>query len=564
MTRRNNLRSLLLLFSLPFLLFPRQQTEAPPLKARKLLIIGSSLAAGWVTSLEERHDFQNGFAQRLARLLADRKIEVINVSEPGNTTADVLKRLERDLIQKKPDMAAVFLSVGNEGLATEPEKAVEKFKKGMTEIIGTLKNAGIRPIVGSGYASQLYTPEQYRLVKETNLWLNTLGVPLINLLGGLEDGKGHFPDELLFDHSHPLNRGHEELFYAVVPSLFTVDRAETALPDSLPERGVVLPRKGLRRDLLSYIPKDLMHSFAVSFSFKTLTDTPLMKITFGDDTWETAVVRGQIVHGIKGSRLQSELSVNDGKWHTVVLSHRHLPGRTTVYLDGMALGNIEERRIPRQFLLGPKGARDLSLRNLLVYRSALNEDEAGRISRGRLWRGSLELFAPLDEPIKPGQTVKNLAGTDAILVARSRRFSEDLELIEEKILHSETERQNEKQFPEKEAIVLPESDSGKYSGVYEIGPGDRVELTFQDGAYHFVDRGQRQEIFPESAERFFIKHPLMEIGIAFSGLQNDRYTKLSMTINGQTRMTAQWVDPAAPPPAPKPTVRKRKKKKSQE
>ncbi len=485
---------------------------------------------------------------------------MINVSEPGNTTADVLKRLERDLIQKKPDMAAVFLSLGNEGLATEPIKAVENYKKGMTEIIGTLKNAGIRPIVGSGYASNLYTSEQYRLVKETNLWLNTLDVPLINLLGGLEDGKGHFPDELLFDHSHPLNRGHEELFYAVVPSLFTVDAAETALPDSLLERGVVLPRKGLRRDLLSYIPNDVMHSFAVSFSFKTLKDTSLMNIAFGNEPSETAVVQGKLVYKIGEHRLQSTAVVQDGSWHTAVIVHRHLPGRTTLYLDGMALGNIEESRIPRQFLLGPKGAREVSLRNLLVYRSALNDDEIELIGRGKLWRGSLEVFAPLDEPIRPGQAVKNLAGTDAVLVARSRRFTDDLEAIERKIINSETERETEKIFPEKEVIVLPESDSGRYSGVYEIGPGDRVELMFLDGAYYIVDRGQRQEIFPESPELFFIKHPLMEIGIAFSGLQNDRYTELRMTINGQTRMTAKWVDPAAPPPEPKPTRRKKKKK----
>ena len=76
---------------------PFKKKEQSQVFQKKVVIIGSSLAAGWVTSREGRYDFQNGFAQRLGRLLAERGFDVVNVSVPGDSTRDVLDRLEKDL-----------------------------------------------------------------------------------------------------------------------------------------------------------------------------------------------------------------------------------------------------------------------------------------------------------------------------------------------------------------------------------------------------------------------------------------------------------------------------------
>ena len=128
----------------------------------------------------------------------------------------------------------VTLSLGNEGLdSAAPEKAVRNFKAGIEQIITRLKAKGIIPVIGSCYASNLYSAKSYRLVKETNLWLNELNMPFINLLGGLDDGNGHMPHELLFDASHPMNRGHEELFYTIPPGLFSSLLAGQPVPISL-------------------------------------------------------------------------------------------------------------------------------------------------------------------------------------------------------------------------------------------------------------------------------------------------------------------------------------------
>jgi lysophospholipase L1-like esterase len=535
----------------------------------RLVIIGSSLAAGWVTSLEERHDFQNGFAQRLARLLGERNVEVIISAQPGDSTADVLKRLDRDLLVHRPDMALVTLSLGNEGLIEAPEKAVEKYKKGMLEIVSALKNAGIRPILGSCYASNRLNSDHYRILQETNLWLSSLGLPLVNLLGALDDGRGHFPPDLIFDHSHPMNRGHEELFTAIPPGFFLSPPTKTVLPDLLPAYGVILPPRGLGKALVSYIPGDPMHSFALAFSFKTQKDTPLASIQSQPLPLELAISQGRLAYRSGAQTLLSGGMVSDGNWHTVILSHHHLPGETTLVLDGIPVGSVPESHIPRQFLLAPKGARGLSVRNLLVYRAALSALEASHLSQGKLFRGSLEVFAPLDEALKARQTVKNLSGTGAILFSQIRNFKKDLAALEEKIARSETRRLLEKTFPARTAIHLPPGNEAAYTGTYEIKPGDQVTIEWTDETFWMVDHDQRQDIYPETPACFFIRHPLMNIEIRFSQPQNDRFTRLGIYINGQPRMKARWLDPLAvkkaeTPPPPKKTKKRKKNTEKKE
>lgn len=85
----------------------------------EIVVIGSSVAAGWVTGREARQDLQNGWAARLERLLATRGWTLANRSVPGNDTKAVLDRIEEDLLAREPRYAIVGLSMANEGLETE-------------------------------------------------------------------------------------------------------------------------------------------------------------------------------------------------------------------------------------------------------------------------------------------------------------------------------------------------------------------------------------------------------------------------------------------------------------
>lgn len=547
------------LLLMPIFSLRAQESVTGPAATPRLVIIGSSLAAGWVTSWKEYHDLKNGFAQRLARHLEEKGIEVIIAAEPGDTTRDAIKRLDRDLLSLQPDMALIVLSLGNEGLAENAIGAVENYKKGLLEIIDRLKKARIRPILGSCYASNLYSPQQYRVVQETNLWMNCLGLPLINFLGGLDNGSGHIPADLAYDHSHPLNRGHEELFYAISPSLFSTKAGTTELPIDLPTLGVIMPPKGLAKPLISYIPGDIIHSFALSFSFKHRQDTPLAQIGGQDREPALAIVENRLVYRTGGQTVDSE-SVEPNAWHTVILSHRHLPGTTYLYLDGTCLGTVRETLTPRQFLLGPKGARAVSLRNLLIWRAALSELECRQISQGRLYRGSLEVFAPLGEPLRAKQRVKNLVSDEAVLFSQVRHLKPDLLALEQKIQAGEEQRKAEPVFPERTIIPIPVSERDRYLGEYEIKPGDRVSIDWSEGSFWIIDQGRKQDIHPETPERFFIKQPIYEINVLFSELVNGHFKRLNMTINGQNRLQASWVDPMDTPPK-KPVKQKKKTRK---
>lgn len=536
-----------LFFSFMGILHSNKQKNDPIEASRKkIVIIGSSLAAGWVTNHDERHDFQNGFAQRLARMLAERGFDVVNVSVPGNTTQDVLDRLEKDLFAHNPDIAMVFLSLGNENLASDtPEKAVSNFKSGMERIIARLKARSIIPVIGSCYASNLYSAQAYRLLKETNLWLNELNLPYINLLGGLEDGYGHFPAELLFDANHPMNRGHEELFYAIPPGLFPSLLAGQPVPVAVSSQGAAAPGQPSARPMFRHVPRDVMHSFALAFAFKAGGDTPIARIDAGSLTLTLVIEQGRLSYGNGAEKLYGKRLVSDGVWHWLALSHRYLPGKTTLYIDGVSLGEVKESRIPRQFIVGPAGCHDAAFRNFLIYRAALSDDEAALISQGKLWRGSLEVYAPLNDSLGKDRPAANLAQSNATVSSYAEAPVVALEAIEKKIKISEEQRLNEKVFPEKSVVELPQENLSRYTGVYEIKPGDRISVDWQNNTFWIVDQGKKQDIYPESPERFFIKHPKMEIEIHFFNLKGNHFNEIKMVINGQVQIQARLVDSPA-------------------
>ncbi len=526
---------------------PAQKAPGAPKAAdgrKKIVVVGSSLAAGWVTSHEKRYDFRNGFAYRLERLLAERGFDVVNAAVPGDTTKDVLDRLDRDLVAVKPDLAFVVLSLGNEGLAgPDPQQAVDNFKQGMTRIVARLKEAGIPAVLGSCYASNLFAPDQYRLLQDTNRWLDGLGLPLVNFLGALEDGRGHFPEELLYDPSHPGNRGHEELFYAIPPSLFPSLLAGRPLPPALSPAGPEAPGRKGKRPAAGFVPDDVMHSFSLAFAFRSGGDGPLARVDAGEKTVEIRLESGRVRYAGTADGVLASLPAADGKWHQVVLSHRHLPGETSLYVDGVCQGAVRESLVPRCFQVAPPPGRPAEYRDLRVYRAALTAVEAAGLARGDFCRASLELYAPAVFSAEGNRPGPNLAQTAARLLTDRNETAEALRRIEEKIRRSDEQRRAEAVFPEKVALRLPPGQESLYTGTYEVGPGDSVSIEWAGGAFFVVDKGRRQQIFPETPECFFVKYPVADIEVVFSDRRDRGYGKLELRINGQARLQASRKEP---------------------
>ena len=91
--------SLVFLFLSPFI----QAQENQETENKKIVILGSSVSTGWVTSYEEQYDFKNGYAYRLERYLKDKGYDVINKGIPGDNTKDALERFDEDVLSEKPE-----------------------------------------------------------------------------------------------------------------------------------------------------------------------------------------------------------------------------------------------------------------------------------------------------------------------------------------------------------------------------------------------------------------------------------------------------------------------------
>lgn len=113
----------------------------------------------------------------------------------------------------------------------------------------------------------------------------------------------------------------------------------------------------------------------------------------------------------------------DGNWHNLVLSHYTARGETLFYVDGQLAGRTAERLEPKSFHLGEvTGAAAFRLRDVLLYRSALNADEVSALQAGTLLQSSLEIYAPLvDTIVAAGAPVENRAQSLSAFIAGADR-----------------------------------------------------------------------------------------------------------------------------------------------
>ncbi len=178
---------------------------------KKLIFIGSSVCAG-VGAENNR-----GWSALLADRLAAQGWQTGNCAIGGQTTADILLRLDRDVIQHRPDVCAVGLGLANEGLprardALSARVAQGIFESNLKKIVQALENAGIRPMLGGLYPNNEYRPFQYEILLETEAHMAAWGVPVFHWLSTLDDGRGHFRQGLYHDPWHPNERGYEAMY----------------------------------------------------------------------------------------------------------------------------------------------------------------------------------------------------------------------------------------------------------------------------------------------------------------------------------------------------------------
>jgi lysophospholipase L1-like esterase len=492
---------------------------------RKIIILGSSVASGWVTSYQEKYDFKNGYAYRLERYLADKGFIVINKSVPGDNTADVLARFDKDVLYENPDIVLIGLSLANEGLETgDPDSVSLSFETGMKKIIERCEENNIKPVLGLCYANNNFTPEQYSYLKKMNLKMNCWGYPCINFLGALEDGNGHFPEGTTFDPNHPNNLGHEEFYLSIPPGLFKAIEDGKQIPEkAMNNESTILGKKG-KADQLYYIPSSLMHSFSFGFDFKASRAGTLALIwSDGSELSISLNKDNRIVCRSRSIALTSH-PLQDRDWQQLIIVQRYADSTMLVYVNGKLVSEFKGQLEPTAFIIGSNNST-FEFRNLIIYRSALNCDEIQAGERN-LIHASMECYAPLQDGC-----FDNLAQNNTELVPDPLNPEELLKRSTEMIQKAFESRRNELIVLPKKAIDLDPAVYRPYAGKYEMSESDYFEVEVEDDKIYFIDRGQRAEILPESETVFFYPYP-GEITFTFNMDADGNVISLTANLNG--------------------------------
>jgi hypothetical protein len=288
----------------------------------KLVVVGSSVATGAIIlgSPSYYHDFDQdqddtgwggsenryalyGWAGRLREQMTQPERprvpggsttdwQLINVSVPGDTTGLVRARFEPDVTRQyaapltafsEPDIVMISLSLANEGLvfASDPQVPWRSFRDGMQALVEMCTERGYYPVISYVYPHRLYDPAKYALVKEMNLLMASWGVTAINFLGALDNGFGQWAEGFITDDGHPNFIGHEEMYYAIPPTLFDAiaKDGKVQVPAFATGDGFQrLQGEAAGAHFLEFVPDHAMRAFTMSMEVRADGDGIIAEI----------------------------------------------------------------------------------------------------------------------------------------------------------------------------------------------------------------------------------------------------------------------------------------------
>ena len=412
--------------------------QAP--RPRRVAVFGSSVANGTGDELRKE-----GYTGRLRELLAPKGWEVLNLSRGGDNTRTMAPRFApegtpqpntRYLLPVNPGYVVLGLSLGNEGIinAKTPEDKdgiFTQYQAGIRGFVDRSRQNNIVPVVTLCYTRNDFTAVEYEYTRRMNLLINTWDVPSVNFLGAVDNGEGKWADGFWNDGLHPNASGHSELLTTFVPSLF--EALERGKPTPAMERADGFTRISGGASPLRFFPESTIHPFAVVMNVRAQGDGSVGAIDgkildAASDGKRTQLTPSSafnsnlgtqggvwVYRSANGSTIASDVKA-DTSWHQVVLSHYTARGETLLFVDGRLAGRTAERLQPERFVFGAGGrpasgrSRQVDLKDVMVYRSALNADEAAALQKGTLLQASLELYAPLrDRNLAPGAALENRA-----------------------------------------------------------------------------------------------------------------------------------------------------------
>jgi len=382
----------------------------------KVSVMGSSVPSGaGATTVAQ------GYVALYTKLLQDRYTNstglnwnVANISVGGDNTIKVMARWNTDLIPQYSKYVVYALGLGNEGILGGGQPIFNQFKTNMLLLIDNARKKGMFPIVTSCYTRADFTAVEYEFVKQMNMLIHEWDVPSVNLLGAVDDGTGKWAAGYGYtDGIHPNDAGHQELFYANVPSLFDALKAGKVLPVKATGTYLTLGKSLSSQNKIALTPENTIHPFTISFDVKT-SATGTIASFYQGSTVGTVIINASGMLSYQspnGGSVTGQAVINDGQWHKITLTHYYARGETILYADNTAIGSVSEKLLALSFYLSDKDApSSIDFRELFFYRSGMNAYEVAALNNGRMLKSSLEIYSPLDgQKILSNDILMNLA-----------------------------------------------------------------------------------------------------------------------------------------------------------
>lgn len=202
---------------------PLQQAITTNSEGLKIVVIGSSVALGYKSWL------MKGWAWQLGQTLQQRYgYSLTNVSQLGANVNSTITRFPTVVTPQNPDIVIISLSLGNEGLAScfpHERRAIQRrFESGLQQLVKMTREIGAIPMLGAVYPHNDYHSDHYRLLKNTHQRMLSWGIPMLNWFQAVDDGFGHWRENISFDPAHPNTMGHQLMYRSIDLELFNSEQ----------------------------------------------------------------------------------------------------------------------------------------------------------------------------------------------------------------------------------------------------------------------------------------------------------------------------------------------------
>lgn len=370
----------------------------------RITVMGSSVANGQgaaqddnKTNMGYAYSYNNHLAERYENGDSKYPFYISNISINGNSSVNLLNRFD-DLEREYGKWVIYGISLGNEGIheATDKDAVYNQWKENMQILIDQARELGKEPVVMNNYTRGDFEESDYEYVKKINDEIAFWDVPSINLLGAIDNGKGNWADGYQngTDIYHPTTAGHDEFFYAMVPSMMdamlegktlTMKR-DTGASYELPEGSTV-----------EFTPDGTVHSFTLALSAETKDGDLIATIPVEGSETPVTIARnsGKIIALLPDN---TSLSVEAGNGlDEIELSQNYIRKMISLTVNGSSAEETEFEAIsPKNVVIGSEDSQNaMTVGELMFYRSSMHTSSPFTAD-GQLNKSSLEVYYPFN------------------------------------------------------------------------------------------------------------------------------------------------------------------------